>query len=94
MRGFSLGSATAHCNEVDPQRVDIEENGSFLLSMEYEERWNGKNYPALFSMHGNLLRIHHAGMSADLAWEIWQSAEDAIFPRMGWTPGRGKNGKR
>ena len=77
-------------NEVDPQRVDIEENGSFLLSMEYEERWNGKNYPALFSMHGNLLRIHHAGMSADLAWEIWQSAEDAIFSEDGVDPRTGK----
>lgn len=77
-------------NEVDSQRVDIEENGSFLLSMEYEERWNGKNYPALFSMHGNLLRIHRAGMSADLAWEIWQSAEDAIFSEDGVDPRTGK----
>lgn len=77
-------------NEVDSQRVDIEENGSFLLSMEYEERWNGKNYPALFSMHGNLLRIHHAGMSADLAWEIWQSAEDAIFSEDRVDPRTGK----
>ena len=77
-------------NEVDPQRVDIEENGSFLLSMEYEERWNGKNYPALFSMHGNLLRIHRAGMSADLAWEIWQSAEDAIFSEDRVDPRTGK----
>lgn len=77
-------------NEVDSQRVDIEENDSFLLSMELEERWNGTNYPAFLSMHGNLLRIHHAGMPADWAREIWQSAEDAVFSEDGVDPRTGK----
>lgn len=77
-------------NEVDPQRVDIEENGSFLLSMELEERWNGTNYPAFLSLHGNLLRIQYIGMPADWAREIWQSAEDAIFSEDGVDPRTGK----
>lgn len=77
-------------NEVDSQRVDIEENGSFLLSMELEERWNGTNYPAFLSLHGNLLRIQYIGMPADWAREIWQSAEDAIFSEDGVDPRTGK----
>ena len=70
-------------NEVDSQRVSIEENDSFLISMEFEERWNGSNFPAFLSMRRNLLRIHHAGMSERRVQEIWQSAEDAIFSEDG-----------
>ena len=77
-------------NEVESQRVDIGETDSFLLSMEFEDRWNGTNYPAFLSMHGNLLRIHHAGMPADWAREVWQSAEDAIFSEDGVDPRTGK----
>lgn len=77
-------------NEVESQRVDIGETDSFLLSMEFEDRWNGTNYPAFLSMHGNLLRIHHAGMPADWAREVWQAAEDAIFSEDGVDPRTGK----
>lgn len=78
-------------NEVESQRVDIGETDSFLLSMEFEDRWNGTNYPAFLSMHGNLLRIHHAGMPADWAREVWQSAEDAIYADDGIDPVTGKH---
>ncbi|MDO5545451.1 MAG: CotH kinase family protein [Eubacteriales bacterium] len=78
-------------NEVDDQRVDIAQNGSFLLSMEFEDRWDGTNYSAFFSRYGNLLRIHHDGMGEDRLREVWQSAEDAICSEDGLDALTGKS---
>lgn len=78
-------------NEIDPQRVDIPENDSFLVSMELAQRWDGYSYPAVISSRGNFLRIHHAGVPEDWIREKWQSVEDAVFADDGVDPFTGKS---
>ena len=77
-------------NEVDPQRVDISGDGSFLVSMEMESRWAGRNYDAFLSRRGNFLRIHSAGAGTDVISKLWQSVEDGIFADDGVDPATGK----
>ena len=78
-------------NEVDDQRVNIPREGSFLISKEREDRWDGYSYPAVISSRGNFLRIHHAGVPEDWIREKWQSVEDAVFADDGVDPFTGKS---
>lgn len=78
-------------NEVDPQRVDIPQKDSFLISMEYAPRWIGRSYPAFFTRRENFLRIRHAGMEEAWIQEIWQSVEDSLFAEDGIDPRTGKS---
>lgn len=78
-------------NEVDPQRVDIPKEGSFLISSEYAPRWMGRNYDAFLTRRENFLRIHHAGMEEAWIQEIWQSVEDSIFAENGIDPFTGES---
>lgn len=77
-------------NEVDPQRVDIAKDGSFLVSMEMGSRWKGRNYDAFFTRRRNFLRIHYAGTPTSRISEVWQRVEDAIFAEDGVDPATGK----
>ncbi len=65
--------------EVDAQRVDIPESGSFLISKERPDRAFGRSYASFFSRREYFYRIHHAGMEEEGIRQIWQSVEDAIF---------------
>ncbi|MDO5545452.1 MAG: CotH kinase family protein [Eubacteriales bacterium] len=78
-------------NEVNEQRVNIPEEGSFLISKELSARWDGKNYSAFFTQHDFFYRIHHVGMDEGVMEEIWQSVEDAIFAEDGIDPRTGKS---
>lgn len=78
-------------NEVDPQRVDIPETDSFLVSLELAQRWDGYSYPAVTSRRDYFLRIHHGGMPEDWIREKWQSVEDAVFADDGVDPYTGKS---
>lgn len=77
-------------NEVDSQRVDVPEESSFLVSIEWDIRWNGTNYPAVVSENNTFLRIQYAGMPDWRVQEIWQSAEDSVFSEDGVDPRTGK----
>ena len=77
-------------NEVDPQRVDISENDSFMVSMEMDSRWNGQNHDAFYTRRFNFLRIHYAGADSDWIRDMWQSVEDAFFAEDGVDPATGK----
>lgn len=75
-------------NEVDSQRVDVQPEQGFLVSLEVPCRWDGTNYPAFHTMHGNLLRVHHPDAAHKWIQELWNSTEDAIFSEDGvnrWT---------
>ena len=78
-------------NEVNPQRVDIPMEDSFLISKEWENRIYGRSYDFFFTRREYFYRIHHAGMEVDWAREIWQSVEDAIFAEDGIDPRTGKS---
>lgn len=77
-------------NEVDPQRVDIPEKGSFLVSKEELYRRAGRNYDAFQSRRGDFFRVHYAGAEVDEISAMWQSVEDAIFAEDGVDPATGK----
>jgi len=77
-------------NEVHPQRVDIAESGSFLVSSEIESRLLEENYPYITTSSGQTLRIHYASEDAATA-QIWQSVENAILAEDGRDPVTGKS---
>lgn len=79
-------------NEVHPERVDISEMGSLLVSLEMKERLAGKEYITLES--GQTLQIRHASeVSAHGVTDIrqlWQTVENAIVSPNGIDPVTGK----
>ncbi len=77
--------------EVDAQRVDIPESGSFLISKERPDRAFGRSYASFFSRREYFYRIHNAGMEEEGIRQIWQSVEDAIFAEDGIDPRTGKS---
>ena len=78
-------------NEVDPQRVDIPKEGSFLISKEHPSYRQGRSYTAFSTQRDYFYRIHDAGMEVHRIQEIWQSVEDAIFAEDGIDPRTGKS---
>lgn len=78
-------------NEVDPQRINISKDNSFLISMENESRSIGRNYSSFISDRDSFMRIHHSGIPEDRIQKIWQSAEDAIYAPDGIDPATGKH---
>lgn len=77
-------------NEVHPQRVDIDPNSSFLVSIEPEWRLQMQGYTYIVSDSEVALRIHQSAMQADTVRQIWQSAENAILAEDGIDPVTGK----
>lgn len=78
-------------NEVHPQRVDIPQENSFLVSVEMEQRLVSQKYPYVSTAAGTALRIHHSTIISEELEEIWQSAENAILSADGIDPQSGKH---
>lgn len=78
-------------NEVDPQRVDIGAEDSFLVSAEIESRLVSQHYPYVSTDSGIALRIHHAAVSSEALETQWQSIENAIVSEDGTDPVSGKH---
>lgn len=70
-------------NEIHPERVNLKESGSFLVSRESKWRLVRQNYPHLLMDSGAALRIHSSGFTKKDLYEIWQSAENAILSENG-----------
>lgn len=66
-------------NEIHPQRVDLEENNSFLVSMELDWRLEDQGYPFIRTNNGTALRIHHSSVTEGDLLARWISAENAIL---------------
>lgn len=78
-------------NEIHSERVDIEKNGTFLVSMELESRLAEQGYPHIVTDAKQALRIHENYLDpAELA-SIVQSAENAILAEDGRDPVTGKH---
>lgn len=78
-------------NEVHPQRVDLAQTGSFLVSMESGFRLTSQGYPHITTQSGVALRVHHTAVSTASLTEAWQSAENAILAEDGIDPVTGKH---
>lgn len=71
--------------ELHPQRIAVEENKSFLISLSVE--WQLEDSHSWFYSDRSLvMRIHQDGLSFDEMWNIWQSAENAIYSENGIDP--------
>ena len=77
-------------NEVHPQRVDLPESGSFLVSRESEWRLISQNYPHITTDSGAALRIHASGFTEAELQRIWQPVDNAILSEDGIDPLTGK----
>lgn len=78
-------------NEVHPQRVALEEEGSFLVSKEWEWRLEERSRPYIMTESNAALRIHYADIGQDALEALWQSAENAILAEDGIDPVTGKH---
>lgn len=65
-------------NEVHPNRVDIANDASFLVSLEIGSRLISQNYPYISTESGKNLRIHYYHDSNAKLTDIWQTVENAI----------------
>ena len=78
-------------NEIHPQRVDIGQQGSFLVAIEPDWRLREQGYTYVQSESGTALRIHHNTLPLNRVQQIWQQAENAIFAEDGYDPISGKH---
>lgn len=76
-------------NELHSQRIAVDSNKSFLISMSMESRL--VNVPYFQSEQNNFMRIHETGLSVDEMWNIWQSVENAVSANDGIDPLTGKD---
>lgn len=74
-------------NEVHPNRVNISENNSFLVSLELEDRLTSQNLPHIITNSKQALRIHYpqnvSEESAANLLKTWQELENAILSENG-----------
>ena len=78
-------------NEIHPQRLNLQEAGSFLVSRESRWRLISQNYPRVITDSGAALRIHNSGLTGKDLYRIWQPAENAILAEDGRDPQSGKS---
>lgn len=78
-------------NEIHPQRVALDTDNSFLVSMELIQRLKEQGYPYITTENGIALRIHHSAIPSDTMEQIWQSTENAILAEDGIDPLTGKS---
>lgn len=78
-------------NEIHPQRIDLPENSSFLVSLELEKRLVEQQIPYVTTDSGRALRIHHSSLETESLESLWQSVENAIFAEDGLDPVTGKH---
>ena len=78
-------------NQIHPERVALEKEESFLISMKWPERTKWEQFPNVVSQRGNLLMIRHNGLGQERLRQVWQSMENAIYADDGIDPVTGKH---
>ena len=73
-------------NEIHPERLDLPENGSFLVSRESRWRLVSQNYPRVLLDSGAALRIHDSALTEADLYRLWQPVENAILSEDGVDP--------
>ncbi len=80
----------AERNEVHPERLNISDQGSFLVSMETRERLETQNYSYVTTYSAQTFRIHHPSDPSDAVLQTiadtWQTVENAIIEDDGVDP--------
>lgn len=77
--------------EIHPERVAIPQTGSFLVTKDWQWRFERDGNPYIMTQSQVTLGIRHADMSSDELLAIWQSVENAILAEDGIDPVTGKS---
>lgn len=78
-------------NEIHPERVNISEEGSFLVSQELEFRLEQQELPYICTEWGNTLRIQNSTLEQTELERIWKCVEKAIWADDSIDPETGKH---
>lgn len=78
-------------NEIHPQRVNISEEGSFLVSKENQWRLENQKIPYVATDAQVFLRIHNSTLDRESLEQILQSTESAVLAENGIDPQTGKH---
>lgn len=78
-------------NEVHTQRVDLQGEGSFLVSKDWAWRMEEKAQPYITTESLAALRIHSSDISEEELTQVWQSVENAILAEDGIDPMTGRH---
>lgn len=77
-------------NEVHPQRVNISQNGSFLVAKDLQHRFEEYGHPYISTENDVSLRVYYSDWDYDQLQSLWQSVENAILSENGVDPVTGK----
>lgn len=78
-------------NEIHPQRVDIAQNGSTLVSIDMGDRMARQGYPHIVVDADTALRLHSGEKVTDEMTAFWKSVDNAIQAGDGIDPVTGKH---
>lgn len=80
-------------NEIHPERVAVDTDGSFLVSLERKDRLINQGYPHISTQNQQYLRIHSSedAVTADRIRGTIQRVENAILAEDGIDPETGKH---
>lgn len=78
-------------NQVHPQRVNISEENSTLVSVEFPERLAMGDKPYFLTEHGTAIRVQYTSMSEQTLHETFQTLENALSAANGVDPQTGKH---
>ena len=78
-------------NEIHPERVNIPQSGSVLVSMDMEERMVEQERPYIFLDGDTSLRLHSDGKVTEELTAVFRSVDNAIAAENGNDPMTGKH---
>lgn len=78
-------------NEVHPERINIPQEGSFLISMESQGNLDKQKIPYLSVGSTQVLRVRHASMSEKELTDRWITLKNALMSETGADPVTGKH---
>jgi hypothetical protein len=77
--------------EVHPERVDVPQKGSFLVSKDGVWRFEEEKVPFVVTQANTALEIKYSDYDSQTLRQMWQSVENAILADNGIDPGSGKH---
>ena len=73
-------------NEIQKNRIVIDENQGFLVSLETEQNMQSQNLPYINTQSGQCIRIRESSVGEEELLALWQSIENALMADDGIDP--------
>ena len=78
-------------NEIHKERIDIPENGSFVISMENQTNMENQKIPYVMLDSSQVLRIRYSAVTDQEIAEIWGAFKNSLLSENGRDPNTGKS---